>query len=293
MLEFAQKSALESLLSDEDNATRNLVLKELGRDRDRYEEVVRLLSKESSPVVRAQAKTLLQEWGICDELFFPESAQGPADSEIISYLNLPPVRTWMELEGFCTLLASWRAGEDRSEEITVALDRMAARLYDVHDKEVDSSVSRAASLKLLLGCQCHFEGDADQYHLPDNSYIDLVLSSRKGLPLTLSLIYIFVARRLGWNAYGLNTPRHYLMAVDGVVMDPFYRGIYLPPETLSERYGARPSDWLDPEVFAATARSTAQRMLFNLINAYLEAGDEDRVKAVQGFLVELQKSEEE
>jgi regulator of sirC expression with transglutaminase-like and TPR domain len=68
-------------------------------------------------------------------------------------------------------------------------------------------------------------GDIDTYYEPDNSCIDSVLLRKKGIPVTLSVIFVAVCRRLGVNAFGINSPGHFLVGVeeDGeqMLVDPF------------------------------------------------------------------------
>jgi regulator of sirC expression with transglutaminase-like and TPR domain len=73
-----------------------------------------------------------------------------------------------------------------------------------------------------------FAGTRDDYYDPANSYLDLVLSRRVGIPITLSVVAIEVGRRLGLIIEGLNTPGHFLVRHEGVVFDPFERGRIVP-----------------------------------------------------------------
>src|SRR5215217_7179628 len=59
-----------------------------------------------------------------------------------------------------------------------------------------------------------FRGNTDDYYAPANSYVPAVLETKRGLPITLSLIYKNVADRLGIRAWGVGLPGHFLVAVD-------------------------------------------------------------------------------
>src|SRR5229473_3420792 len=76
-----------------------------------------------------------------------------------------------------------------------------------------------------------FEGNAENFGDPRNSFLNEVINRRLGIPITLSVIYLEVGRRLGINLYGVSFPSHFLVkAVDErgeLIIDPFYGGAIL------------------------------------------------------------------
>jgi regulator of sirC expression with transglutaminase-like and TPR domain len=70
----------------------------------------------------------------------------------------------------------------------------------------------------------NFHGDAKHYYSPMNSYINMVMESRKGNPLSLSLIYSCIAQSLDMPVYGVNLPNHFILAY----MDENGSGLFLP-----------------------------------------------------------------
>lgn len=128
-----------------------------------------------------------------------------------------------------------------------------------------------------------FRGNREQYDDPRNSDLDEVLSRRRGLPITLSVLYVEVARQLGLEAYGVGFPGHFLAKIVGVsdsvegeiVVDPFFAQV-LRREDCAERLRAAVGDnvtdsrpWLRP----ATALEIYVRMLNNLKILYLRNGE--------------------
>ena len=128
-----------------------------------------------------------------------------------------------------------------------------------------------------------FRGDTEQYDDPRNSDLDEVLSRRRGLPITLSILYVEVARQLGLEAYGVGFPGHFLAKIVGVsdlpegeiIVDPFF-GRILHKQDCAERLRATIGEdnpdsrqWLRP----ATALEIYVRILNNLKNFYLRDGD--------------------
>lgn len=129
----------------------------------------------------------------------------------------------------------------------------------------------------------NFRGNQKQYDDPRNSFLDEVLASRRGLPITLSILYVDIARRFGLEAYGVGFPGHFLAKIVGVsdvpeqevIVDPFF-GRTLSIDDCAERLkaaagGDLPFDhqWLRP----ASAQEIYIRMLNNLKLLYLRQGD--------------------
>lgn len=128
-----------------------------------------------------------------------------------------------------------------------------------------------------------FRGDTEQYDDPRNSDLEAVLARRRGLPITLSILYVEVARQLGLEAYGVGFPGHFLAKIVGVhdqpereiIVDPFFARILRKQEfadrlraAIGEKDADGP-DWLRP----ATAHEIYVRVLNNLKMLYLRNGD--------------------
>lgn len=149
--------------------------------------------------------------------------------------------------------------------------------------EGSSSPARAVSaLNRWLFELEGFRGNQEQYDDLRNSFLDQVLVRRRGLPITLSILYVEVARQLGLEAYGIGFPGHFLAKVVGLgdapqelIVDPFF-GRVLSLEDCMERLRAAAGEHVpfDPHwVRPATAREIWVRMLNNLKLLYLRQGD--------------------
>ena len=147
-----------------------------------------------------------------------------------------------------------------------------------------------------------FAGNVNDYYDPRNSLLPAVLETRRGIPITLGLLYIELAQRAGLHADGVCFPGHFLVKLTlpngEVVIDP-YSGQSLTREDLDERLapfrrqlegtGARAADaslaiWLQP----ATAREILTRLLRNLWQVHRNADDLPRLAAVLRRLVIVQ-----
>jgi regulator of sirC expression with transglutaminase-like and TPR domain len=144
-----------------------------------------------------------------------------------------------------------------------------------------------------------FAGNVNDYYAPDNSYLHRVLATRRGIPITLSLIYIEIAQQIGLEARGVSFPGHFLiklkMPQGEVVIDPF-NGRSLSRDELDERiapYRRRHGLQGDAEVplglflQTASARAILARMLRNLKEVHRSAEDWPLLLAVMQRLVLL------
>jgi regulator of sirC expression with transglutaminase-like and TPR domain len=128
-----------------------------------------------------------------------------------------------------------------------------------------------------------FEGNAENFADPRNSFLNDVINRRLGIPITLSVVYLEVGRRLGINLFGVSFPTHFLVkAVDErgeLIIDPFAGGKILTLEDIRARltqiYG-QPVE-VNPAILKKVgARHILARMLRNLKNIYVNASDWNR-----------------
>ena len=82
--------------------------------------------------------------------------------------------------------------------------------------------------------ELHFVGNRDRYEDPRNSCLNEVLDRRTGIPITLSVVYMEIARRAGLQVEGINFPGHFLVRAPdagvrgkGLIIDPFHAGAIL------------------------------------------------------------------
>jgi regulator of sirC expression with transglutaminase-like and TPR domain len=144
-----------------------------------------------------------------------------------------------------------------------------------------------------------FSGNVNDYYDPGNSYLHVVLQTRRGIPITLALLYMELAGQIGLTARGISFPGHFLvklrMPQGEVVIDPF-SGQSLSREQLDERltpYRREQGLMNEFEVplglflQTASARDVLARLLRNLKEIHRHAGDSARLLRVQQRLVIL------
>jgi regulator of sirC expression with transglutaminase-like and TPR domain len=125
-----------------------------------------------------------------------------------------------------------------------------------------------------------YTGNTSEYYDPRNSFLNQVIDRRTGIPITLSLVYLEVARRLDFPMVGINMPGHFLIRPEfeevGIFVDAFNRGEILfesdCEQRLAQIYG-RPMQ-LQPSFTApVSSRQLLARMLTNLKMIYLNRED--------------------
>jgi regulator of sirC expression with transglutaminase-like and TPR domain len=145
-------------------------------------------------------------------------------------------------------------------------------------------VERVERLNRFLFVDCDFAGNEKDYYDPRNSFLNEVVDRRLGIPITLSLVYCEVARRVGLAMAGVGFPGHFLVRHSGepeILVDPFFRRTVDAAECerrlrAAEGRTAR----LDPRHLLPTPpRDVLARMLRNLKHAYLRRDDAERALA--------------
>lgn len=155
----------------------------------------------------------------------------------------------------------------------------------------DSPEAKLAHLHDVLFDLLEYRGNVDDYYAPANSYLCEVLRTKRGLPITLTLLYRRVAAGIGLTVHGINAPGHFLAEVvtDGeagkpLYVDPFFGGGLLHASEVFERILQATGRDLDPAVehlSRATPQQWLGRMLNNLQAVFAAAGRERDVYAMQ------------
>ena len=168
------------------------------------------------------------------------------------------------------------------DDIAVAIRRRVARDAFAEQKVL--------ALNAYLFNEMRFSGNFDDYYDPRNSYLNEVIERRTGIPITLSIVYLEVGRRIGLNLKGISFPGHFLVKLSvkrgELVLDPFLGGEAQSEADLRQRLAtmlpamAAEKASLDPYLEAATPRQIVARVLRNLKNIYTHEGKLERALAV-------------
>jgi regulator of sirC expression with transglutaminase-like and TPR domain len=160
---------------------------------------------------------------------------------------------------------------------------------------------QARVLSDYLYVVCGFHGARADYYDPRNSFLNEVLDRKVGIPITLAVVYIEVARRLGVDALGVGFPGHFLVRLgarshgpsaernEPVIVDPFDQGRLLGSDALSALLRSNnvraplSNEMLEP----ARTRHVVARMLMNLRGVYASRGDSSRLLLTLDRLIDL------
>jgi regulator of sirC expression with transglutaminase-like and TPR domain len=183
------------------------------------------------------------------------------------------------------------------------LEQYRERLDDIADRaapavaRAENGVARARAISDCLFGRLGFCGNSDDYYDPRNSFLCDVLERRTGIPISLSVVYLEISRRLGVLAQGVNFPGHFLVRVAiedaWLFLDPFAGGRSLTPSDLEQllKKMTTPDAVLEPSVIAAASkRQILSRMLVNLAGIYGRNGDLPRSLDVLERLAILEPS---
>ncbi len=158
-----------------------------------------------------------------------------------------------------------------------------------------TALERVRILNKVLFGSYHFQGNTKNFHSPLNSYINVVLETKKGNPLSLSLIYSVIAQRLGFPIFGVNLPNQFILAyMDenaihrfmnkenkyGVLfyINPFSKGSIFDENEINE-FLKNIKAPQNREYYEPCSNSTIiKRMLTNLIAAFQQVGNVEKVE---------------
>jgi len=109
------------------------------------------------------------------------------------------------------LLAKFRYPELNKQYINNQLDKIKLDAWLELNFQL-ASLDKVRILNFILYESYGFKGNIDDYHSPDNSYINRVLETKKGNPISLAIIYSIIAQRLNIPIFGVNLPQHFILA---------------------------------------------------------------------------------
>jgi regulator of sirC expression with transglutaminase-like and TPR domain len=164
------------------------------------------------------------------------------------------------------------------ENYLVRIDELAELTGSRDDRRSDPA-SRVARLSDSLFGELGFRGNVENYFDARNSFLNDVIDRRVGIPITLSVLYIEIARRIGLKLFGVGMPGHFIVKFTDdereILIDPFNGGRLLSEEKCREMvsaiYGAGVK-FHQAFLYAVTKKQILARMLQNLKGIYARSG---------------------
>ncbi|MBL8168603.1 MAG: transglutaminase family protein [Acidobacteria bacterium] len=196
-----------------------------------------------------------------------------------------PDEDW-ELDRAALLLAAEEYPLLQIEPYLSLLDSFASRAR-VRDDLFADPVTRIMRLNEVLFSEFGFRGNTDQYFDARNSFLNDVLDRRTGIPITLSVVYLEVARRIELPLVGVGLPGHFLVKYDDgaqeILLDPFHSGRLLTEDDcrakIAEMYQGE-MRFHKALLAAVSKRQILLRMLRNLKGIYAQAKDHAKTLSV-------------
>ena len=186
------------------------------------------------------------------------------------------------------------------------LDAMGDAARQAIEKHAEGSDDRSPAscvraLNQYLFDEVGFEGNRRRYEDPRNSCLNEVLERRTGIPITLSVVYMEVARRAGLRVDGVNFPGHFLVRckaperrpATGLIIDPFHRGALLSEHDcrmLLQRHVGPEVAFSRSLLSSATRSQVITRMLLNLKRLYVHMRSFPQARDVTDLLLAITPS---
>ena len=163
------------------------------------------------------------------------------------------------------------------------VEQWANEIQESLPKDADET-TRLAAMDRYLFEELGVHGSRFEYYTRANSYINEVIEDREGLPITLSVLYIEIGRRLHLNIQGIGLPEHFVvqftptgMPTDLQTIDPFERGIRLTEDEIETRLSEAHFPNLPQFRVPQTTLQICERMIGNLLGLAEREKDESAV----------------
>ena len=181
------------------------------------------------------------------------------------FRNMCKAGRWDLLLGFCAISAA-ESSEMSIAELIAELKKIARKIYIPSQAD---PFEQTARLSFTLFEQCGFEGSVSDYNAPHNSLLSHTLKSKKGLPITLSVLTLCIANMINLPLEGVKAPGHFLLrkpdADPTFFIDPFHKGKIIRHNELKilleNRHGK-----MDPEAWENATETASIKDIFIRIN---------------------------
>ena len=277
LLTVRRRHALSGLLDDPSPIVRAAVIKELIRLGPAGIEFLEALCGGSNRLLAHHAQRLLVEIRNAN----------PAEEfrRFIDSLNY-------ELETGSIHLCRVAYPDLRPEEICSQIDAIAARCKELLVSPAPPR-ERCLVINRVLFHELGFRGNSEDYGNPENSYLNRVLATKKGLPISLSILYILVGQRIGASLDPIAYPGHFLVGCfeDDMpfFIDPFSGGKFRSPEQLLDFSQGGISLSQLSYLAPAPVREVLARCCRNLTNHHSNRGQEALGQLFRSFATDLER----
>lgn len=198
-----------------------------------------------------------------------------------------------ELETGAIMLCRVAYPETTAGDICIQIDKIAQRCRELIANPI-SPRERCTIINRVLFHEFEFRGNVEDYENPDNSFINRVLETKKGLPISLSIIYLLVAQRVGAELDPISYPEHFLVGSFEedlpFYIDPFRRGRFIAPGQLLDYSSGYLSVSQLGSIAPCPVREVLSRCCRNLSAHYAAVGQEQNAQLFASFVHDFQSA---
>ncbi len=182
----------------------------------------------------------------------------------------------LDLEHGAFLLAKLAYPMLEAKEVADPLNRLAEDMERILEAREPTPSQAVGLYRTYFFSELGFRGNEKNYYEPENTFINCVLERRLGIPISLSCVYLLVARRLDMAAFGIGLPGHFIVGHSrkpGVIyVDPFHGGSVLSRNDCIELVRQRGVTFHEDLLSPTSNNHMLGRMMVNLMNIYTERG---------------------
>jgi regulator of sirC expression with transglutaminase-like and TPR domain len=157
--------------------------------------------------------------------------------------------------------------------------------------DTETNDDQAEVISDLLGGQMYLRGNEDDYYNVENSLLPNVIESRLGIPLSVTLVYMLVAKRAGLRVEGVGLPGHFIARIGSAFFDPFHGGRRMHLDECRKLLRSQGSELQPHHLLPCSPRAILGRMLNNLLHIAVQKADTVQAQLVQSWLQALQKGD--
>jgi regulator of sirC expression with transglutaminase-like and TPR domain len=192
------------------------------------------------------------------------------------------------------LVAKYQYPDLYFSEIEQQIDTMKREVWlELHDNL--TALEKVRVINHILFAVNKFSRNTSNFYSPRNSYINQVLETRKGNPISLSIIYAAIARKLNLPIFGVNLPMNYVLAYldpeyeddpNGILfyINPYNRGTVLSKRDIDSFLQQQKLEPRDEYYTPCTNATTIERVLRNLLFSYEKLGYTDKTREINTLL---------